>query len=373
MRPSANPFVVSGYHSPGHFCDRESELAWMMEQFDNERNAVLYSWRRMGKTSLIRHFFHHLQQQKKAEVVFADLLGTSSLADANKRIASAIVRQFGTLSKGLGAGLLKLVSSVGATLGVDPLTGMPEITFGLLSDQSVPASLEAMGQYLQSRKTPVVICIDEFQQIVNYQESSAEATFRTWMQEFPMVRFVFSGSHRQMMESMFSEASRPFYRSAQLLKLEALPADVYAEFIITRFKNAGKSIDERLVASIFEWTRLQTYYVQLVCNKLYARTTKVDQASLNDVLSEIIYQEVPLFSSYQHLFTAFQWKLLIAIAKTGEVENPLSQDFLGSHGFGAASSVSSALQALVKKEFVIVDNGKYTLHDTLLMRWLQNL
>ncbi|MEQ8415361.1 MAG: ATP-binding protein [Imperialibacter sp.] len=373
MRPSANPFIVSGYHSPEHFCDRAQELAWMMEQFDNERNTVLYSWRRMGKTSLIRHFFYHLNKNKKADAVFVDLLGTSTLGEANKRIATAIVHQLNDTSKGIGAGLLKFIGSIGATFGVDPLSGTPQVTFGLVPVQSVPSSLEAMGKYLEARKKPVTICIDEFQQVVNYQEEHAEATFRTWMQEFPMVRFVFSGSHRQMMESMFSEASRPFYRSAQMLKLEALPVAEYSDFISVRFRNTGKVIDTAFIDRIFEWTRRQTYYVQLICNKLYGRSNVVDQKVLDEVLAEIIYQEVPIFSTYQQLLTAFQWKLLIAIAKSEEVENPLSQEFLGKYGFGAASSVSSALQALTRKEFVIVNDGRHTLHDTLLMRWLQNL
>lgn len=42
MRKPANPFIVSGYHSPAYFCDREEDLAWLLEQFEYGRNAVLY-------------------------------------------------------------------------------------------------------------------------------------------------------------------------------------------------------------------------------------------------------------------------------------------------------------------------------------------
>ncbi|MEX2569325.1 MAG: hypothetical protein WD431_25505 [Cyclobacteriaceae bacterium] len=52
MRTPANPFVLSGYHSPAYFCNRMEELAWLEEQFRNERNAVLYAYRRMGKSAL---------------------------------------------------------------------------------------------------------------------------------------------------------------------------------------------------------------------------------------------------------------------------------------------------------------------------------
>ncbi len=373
MRKPANPFIVTGYHSPIYFCDRADELVWLREQYTNERNCVLYSWRRMGKTALVRHFFHQLKNEKSADGVFVDLLGTTSLAEANKRTVMAIINRFGELKKGLQPALRKLIGSIGATLGFDPLSGMPKITFGLLPVQSVLTSLEAIGGFLAEKKKPVIICIDEFQQVANYKETNAEATFRTWMQNFPMLRFIFCGSHRHMMISMFSEESRPFYRSAQVRQLDPLPQTTYAEFIISFFRKRKKNIAPSHIEHIFDWTRMQTYYVQLVCNKLFGKTNRVTDKLIEEVFEEIIHQEIPLFSSYQQLLTTFQWKLLGAIARAQELENPLSQTFLNEYGLGAASSVSSALQALVKKEFIIHHNGRYTLHDTLLMRWLQRL
>lgn len=372
MRKPANPFIVSGYHSPAYFCNRQTELAWLVEQFENERNAVLYSWRRMGKTALLKHFFNYLQQKNLGDGVFVDLLGTVNLQDANKRIASAIVQRFGEPS-GLGTKLLKLVGALGATVGIDPMSGTPQVTFGISQSSTVPASFDAIGNFLVERKKAVVICIDEFQQITNYEEPNAEAVFRTWMQNFPMIRFVFSGSHRGMMTSMFSEEARPFYRSAQLKGLDSLKPDVYARFIENHFTKSEKKIDSAQIEKIFAWTRMQTYYVQLICNKLFSKADTTSDSLLTEVTQEILQQEIPVFSVYQQLLTAFQWKLLVALAKSERVTNPLSQDFLNQNSLGAASSVSAALRTLEKKDFVIYENRYYTLHDTLLMRWLQRL
>jgi AAA+ ATPase superfamily predicted ATPase len=373
MRKPVNPFILSGYHSPRYFCDRESELTWLLEQFGNERNAVIHSWRRIGKTALLRHFFYHLELKKKAECVFVDLLGTASLNDANKRIASAIVQRFGEPKKPIGAGLMKLIGSLGATVGLDPFSGTPQVTFGLAPARSVSASMEAMGKFIAESKKPVVICLDEFQQVINYPEANAEAVFRTWVQDFPMVRFIFSGSHRNMMVSMFSEKARPFYRSAQIRQLDPLSHHVYEAFVRSHFKKAGKGINTGHINRVFEWTRMQTYYVQLVFNKVYGKAEQVTDELIDEVFSEIIQQEVPQFSNYQLLLTSFQWKLLVAIARAENVENPTSQSFLAGQGLGAASSVSAALRMLEKKEFVIYVQDKYTLHDTLLMRWLQRI
>jgi AAA+ ATPase superfamily predicted ATPase len=374
MRKPNNPFIITGYHSPAYFCDRDKELKWLGDQIKNERNVVLYSWRRMGKTALIRHFFNRIKNELKTEGVFVDLLGTTSITDANKRIASAIISQLGDLKRGIGQRLIKLMGAVGATLGVDPLSGMPVISFGLNTNQkSVSDSLEAIGTFLVDYKKPIVVCIDEFQQIVNYPEGNAEATFRTWAQNYPLIRFIFSGSHREMMISMFNERSRPFYKSAQILQLNELPADQYIEFIIKHFKKAGKKINPENIESIFNWTRLQTYYVQLVCNKLFGKSDNITEDVLDEVFKEIILQEAPLYSSYQQLLTTLQWKLLLALARDEEIENPYSQQFINRHQLGAASSVRRALEMLKEKEFVIDYQQKYFIHDTLLMRWLQQL
>lgn len=373
MRTPKNPFLLSGYHSPDYFCDRKAELSWLLDQFHNERNAVIYAHRRMGKTALIRHFFHHLEKKKQAQAIFIDLLGTTSMSEANKKLASAIVNQAGSLQGGIGKKMLTLLSSIGANIGMDPISGAPQVTFGLLQGPAVAQSMEAMGQYLKSLKRPVVIAIDEFQQVVNYSEDNAEAIFRSWTQEFPMIRFIFSGSHRHMMHTIFTDKNRPFYSSAQLLSLNPLDRSVYADFINNFFRKSKLKISSEILNQAFDWTRMQTYYVQLICNKLYGRAQNPDESLLNEIQQEILQQESPLFGTYQQLLTDFQWKTLKAIAIAESVANPTSQEFLANHQLGAASSVSTALNTLVKKEFVVQQEGYYSLHDTLLMRWLQQL
>ena len=373
MRRRVNPFVLSGYHSPAYFCNRETELAWLQDQFDNERNAVIHSWRRIGKTALLKHFFHNLEKNTKARCLFVDLLGTTDLLAANKKIAEAVVQKFGDPDS-FGKRILKMISAIGATLGVDEYSGTPQLTFGLGAHrQPMQHSLDAIGKFLSEGETPIVVCLDEFQQIVNYPEENSEAVFRTWVQNFPSIRFVFSGSHRHMTISMFSETARPFYRSAQVLSLSSIEEQKYSKFITAFFTKGGKKISGENIAQIFKWTRVQTYYVQLVCNKLYGRSNEVTVEIMHEVFEEIIQQEIPVFSSYQNLFTAYQWKVLVAIAKAEYTKKPLSRGFIDAYDLGAASSVKTALKSLESKEFIIADVQGLTIQDTLLMRWLQRL
>lgn len=373
MKKRENPFILAGYAGPAYFCDRQKENDWLEEQYKNDRNVVLHSWRRMGKTSLIMHFFNIKEKQGKTDCIFIDLLGTSTFPQAIKKIAEAVVFKYGSMQRGISNVLGKLISGIGASLSFDPLTGLPQLDVNYSGSPEPEYSLQVIGEFLASQKKAVVVAIDEFQQIVNYDDRIAEATFRAWAQQFPSIRFIFSGSHRHMMMSIFSEANRPFYRSAQLLGLEPIPEQEYLKFILAKFKHAGKNISPEQVKVIFGWTRNQTYYVQLACNKLYGMTDNVVDKQLQQVFDEMIQQEIPLFSSYQQLLTSLQWKLFKAIAKEGGVENPMSQAFLSNYNLGAASSVNSAIQILTKKEIVIYWENMYQLHDTLLLRWLQRL
>jgi uncharacterized protein len=373
MRAPKNPFLLIGYHSPKYFCDRKVEFSWMEEQVLNERNMVFYAHRRMGKTVLIRHFFYHLEKKKQASTLFIDLFGTATIEEVNKKIASAIIQKFGEFKGGIGQRMLNLLSALGATIGLDPLSGTPQVSLSLNSPIATEKSLEVLGEFLMQEKKPIIIAIDEFQQILHYPEKNVEAVFRSWVQALPMIRFIFSGSHRRMMQSMFTDQSRPFYNSAQLYDLQAIDRDEYEAFIQGFFATSSSKMDKVIIQDIFEWTRMQTYYVQLLCNKLYAKQQMVDPELLAEVKHEMVQQEAPVFSSYLELFTDTQWKVLKAIALEEKVQSPQSQEFVKIHNLGAASSVATALKVLLTKGFVVYEQQQYQLHDTLLMRWIQSL
>ena len=371
QRTPKNPFLLSGYHTPKYFCDRKEELDWFNEQLLNERNIVLHANRRIGKSVLIQHLFYHLESGKNTDSIYVDMLGTTNLQSANERIGKAIIDKYGNLKKGIKATLLNLVSALGATFSLDPSSGIPQVTFSSNANHSFEQSLSVVGDFLKSQKKTIVICLDEFQEICNYPEKEAEALFRTWSQNYPMIRFIFSGSHQHLMQVMFTDKSRPFYRSAQLKSLDVINETEYSKFIKRHFSQNKKNINHSIIDQILLWTKSQTYYVQMVCNKLYSYQNP-DENLLKDIFRETIEQEISIFSTYQRLLTTFQWKLLVAVAKKENVKNPLSKEFINRFALGTPSSVSTALKKLVNTELIIQRNG-YEVQDVLLMRWLQTL
>lgn len=373
MKSPTNPFVITGYLGKSYFCNRESELAQLKSHVENERNIVLYAWRRLGKSALIHRLFEELSESDEYETIYVDLLATQTIEEAIQAISAAIFEKYGKTKSGFSQSVQNLLAALGATLKFNSLTGLPEVTLRIHQPEAIKDSLKSLGEFLQTRKKKVIIAIDEFQQISSYENQPGEAVFRTWIQQIPQIRFIFSGSHRTMMEAMFTETKRPFYQSAVLESLGPIELEAYAGFIQYFFSEAGKKINMESIQSLYDWSRGQTFTVQLICNRLFGDYTSVEKSDLQIIFRQILEQQKVIFSNYQKILTRTQWTVLKTVAQEEPLSNPYSKEFVQKYNLGAVSSVRTALKALEKSELVIKDEEHYLVHDVQLARWLGSL
>jgi hypothetical protein len=124
----------------------------------------------------------------------------------------------------------------------DALSGEPKLSFAFQTDAQRRYSLKALLEFLEHRPTRVIVAIDEFQQIREYEGLSMEALLRTHIQPLTNVQFIFSGSKKHTMAEMFTAENSPFYESASLYTLEKIDREVYARFIGEQFAAQKKSI-----------------------------------------------------------------------------------------------------------------------------------
>ncbi len=185
-------------------------------------------------------------------------------------------------------------------------------------------SLDEIFQYLASADKPCIVAIDEFQTIIDYPEQNVEALLRTYIQDCNNARFIFSGSKRHMMGEMFSSPARPFYQSASTLSLKPIPLDSYTSFIRNHFEQGGLQIETDAISYIYEKFEGTTWYIQKICNELYAMAEQNNPCSIKDVDVAINYAIEEKDDTYQDLLarlSAKQKALLIALQEKDIITN----------------------------------------------------
>ena len=331
-----NPFVVYGYKGAEYFCDRQKETEKMISTLHNERNITLVAPRRMGKTGLIHHVFHQMEEQYEGvKCFYLDIFATKNLEQMVQLMASEII------------GKLDLKPSEGRE------------------------SMKRIFEYLKQSGKRCYIAIDEFQQILSYPEDGVEAMIRSYIQFLPNVYFVFSGSQQHMMQEMFLSANRPFFQSSLVLSLPCIEEPVYREFANRLLSSQHRLINESTFSYIYQQSDSVTWYMQAILHGIYEHeSSEITKSLVEEVIQELIEEQAMAYQNYCAWLTENQQMLLLAIASESLVSSPLSQQFISTHHLPATSSVKTALKALVDKQLVSKTPKGYLVSDRFFAKWL---
>lgn len=367
-----NPFLTYGYNGPEYFCDRVEETKRLTSLLVNGNHVALISPRRMGKTGLIRHCFAQQELQKNYYLFFVDIYATKSLAELAYELGRAILSVLKSKERKAWERFIQIAGSLRTGITFDAL-GQPSWNLEIGDIQSPKISLDEIFQYLKSADKPCIIAIDEFQTIMDYPEQNTEALLRTYIQECNNAWFVFSGSKRHMMGEIFSSPARPLYQSASTISLKPISLDAYTPFIIKHFEQGGKNILPDTIQYIYEKFEGTTWYIQKICNELYAMTGPDHICDSYDADTAINYAVEEKDDTYQDLMvrlSARQKTLLLALAHSGKNVQPTSGEFIKKYHLNSASAVQRSLAALQKKDIITNSNGQYYIYDYFLYYWM---
>jgi AAA+ ATPase superfamily predicted ATPase len=364
-----NPFIISSYKDPEYFCDRERETAQLIDAIANDRNMVITSLRRMGKTGLIRHVFHKLNKSRDYYLFYIDIDHTDSLNDFVNKLANSLLR---IPKKSFYERALDFLKQFRPVITFNPVTNQPEVDFRQEGARQDEVNIESLFTYIDKLNRKVIIAVDEFQRITSYENERVEAFLRSHIQHLNNVRFIFSGSSRHLLRSMFSDHSRPFYQSAGFMELGRLDKSTYTDFVEYHFRITGREINRNDIGSCIDWSDNHTFYMQYLFNMIWGSGIKnLSSDDIHDVMEELLQSRDPLYSNYRRLLTSNQFQLLRAIALEKEVEHPNSMGFIRGHNLGSISTVNSALKVLMDKELVYYEDGHYQLYDVFQSQWFR--
>lgn len=371
-----NPFILSGYKSAKYFCNRKDETKKLISAVNNGRNVTMFSLRRMGKTGLIYHLFDKLSKQDNYSLIYCDLFQTQNVNEFVQLFSNVVLKSLVSKPEQFYKNTIELFKSIRPKISADTITGQPYIEFSLDKKNDLTPALSELTGFIKEKsgKQKIIIAFDEFQQIAEYPEQKTEAVLRAFVQELPDVRFIYSGSRKHLLYSIFSDTTRPFYQSSEVMNLNRINRNEYSEFIQEKFSEVNINITNDAINFILDYTKQYTYYVQLLCNKLFSSYTNnitIDDAA--NTADSILEESESYYTEIKNYVTVLQWNILKAIAKEGGIRSITSMSFINKYGLTAPSSVSTAVKILQEKELIYFENGIYYVYDLFFSKWLEKL
>lgn len=371
-----NPFVIGNYAGEHYFCDRVSESKELIDNILNNRNIVLVSNRRIGKTGLICHCFEHPEIKKNYNIFFIDILATASLQEFVFALGKEIIKNLKPKSKKFIDYMKNIFVSLRGGFKIDALTGEPSIELTLGGIDSPETTLDEIFKYLNASDKPCIVAIDEFQQIGKYPETNVEALLRTKIQHCPNCNFIFAGSEADMLINMFNSPEKPFYKSATFMQIGKIDSEKYVDFAIRLFEEAKKNISKEFVETAYNSVDGVTLYIQFIMNELYqitAQHKEVTQELYDTAMANLLHKQSFVYTNVLSDMTTNQREILYALAMEGNAAEVTSSSFIAKYNLKSSSSVQSSLKGLIAKRIVVKENGNYVISDRLFKLWLMTM
>jgi uncharacterized protein len=373
---ASNPFRYGPIALDDSFADRDSEVDELATDALNGQDVVVFAPRRFGKTSLVHRTAQRLTT-KKALVAEVDLWVTPTKEKLAARLAREIADILGI------SGKAREIARVFGGLRIRPTVTVEDdgsfaFTFAAGHtaedvDDTLERLFRMLGETAASRNRPVVLILDEFQEIVEI-DSGLTKLMRSVFQEQPEVAHIYLGSKRHMMRQIFNDENEPFWRSAKQTELDVIPPDLFAPYAHARFEDTGKRLAPDACARALELTGGHPYATQELLYFLWEGTPPGKAATLSTIdaaLDATLRSEHSHFSLIWEGVSSAQKRVLQALAQESP-GRPLSSDYQRRHALPATPTVQTALTALERGELVKrARRGEYQIAEPFLTEWVQ--
>ena len=376
---ASNPFVYGEVVTATAFADREHERERLARDLAEGQKVFLISPRRYGKSSLVRDVMKTLAA-RRILTVEVTVAASSSYVGFLEAYTRALLSA-DTPASGLRRWTSELLKTVRPELRFDAQpAGQPRfsLTFPAVRSARDAARLATEvfalpARIAAARGQRMAIALDEFQTIAAFDGASVEHALRSAVQDQRSVGYVFAGSEPSLMERMLTPR-RPFYKAGPVVRLGKIDDDVFADFVERRFAASGIRAQDGLGAAIIELAENVPYDVQRLAHETWddVRAAGRKTAGLEDLhltLGRMLNEQHTVFEESWQRLTLTQRAVLRAIVlETGR--ELLSAGVRVRHRLPGASSVQSALAALVRQDIVMKDQGRYLVNDSLYREWM---
>ena len=368
------PFIFGKLAQDDSFTDRTNETARLVTNFKALINTILISPRRWGKSSLVHKAADIAEKEDSGlRICMVDLFNVRTEEQFYMTLAQSIIASTATKWEEALANATRFLSRFvpKVSLAGDP---MSEITVDLNMEElrrSPDEILDLAEKIAGEKRIRIMVCIDEFQNIANFEESLAfQRKLRAHWQQHQNVSYCLYGSKRHMMLEVFTDYSMPFYKFGDMMFLDKIKTPEWVVFICRRFKETGKNIDEDTCKEIISLTDNHPYYVQQLSQQVWLRTESMATLeTVREAHSDIVAQLSLMFDNVTQTLTNGQICLLKAMS-AGE-KNISSKAVMDKYHLSSPTMISRARKALVERDILDYISGVYSFQDPIYAYWLK--
>ncbi|MGB7219573.1 MAG: hypothetical protein WBD07_12290 [Vicinamibacterales bacterium] len=374
-----NPFVYGEVVPLSAFANRVAELDRLVGDLAAGQKVFLISPRRYGKSSLVRRALVAMAKQGAltVEVTVSSYSSYVAFLEGYARAIVSAETKWDRARTWLREVIRSAKAEVQYSPGAAPL-GSISVSFpGVRSERDQSRLAQEVfalpARLAEERRRRVVVALDEFQGIAEFNGGSVEHAMRAAVQHQREVGYVFAGSEPSLMERMLGP-KRPFYRAGPVIRLEKIPADEFAAFIDTRFTRSGMRAEPGLGTAIVELAGNLPYDVQRLAHETWdeVRAAGRRRATLDDLhlaLRRLLTEHQMMFEALWQRLKVAQRSVLRAVVLE-EGQGLLSVEVRERHRLGGASTVQYALGALVRDDVIGREGDRYVVVDSLLREWV---
>jgi len=349
-----------------YFVDREKEINELRSAMLSGQHVVLFSPRKIGKTSLIKETFRRTEE---AICIHLDLWQVTSTYSLGKEIINSVVNKTYSSIEKLGHDLKDLFKSLRPKISID-IEGRIGVELEKGEEEEVlKEALNFPEKVARKKGRKLIIAFDEFQEIEHLDGLELEKIFRSILQHHENVSYIFAGSERSLINIIFGAKERPFYRFAKHIELEPIDREILVRFVVNKFAESGKRIDKDAARWIVEFSGGIPYYVQHICHEVWYMSE--EEAKKELVEKSIEERILPGLSSgfeviWKGLKSEGQRKLLIGIANEKQPQI-YSQRFIEKYDLKSPGHVRKAIKSL--QGVGLIEEGR--IWDIFFREWVR--
>ena len=353
------------------FCDREEIRKIILHNIAGCRHTILASPRRYGKSSVAEKAI--LESNLPFETIDLFVAKDAKIIEHNvtksvRRLISKVISTPEQIFHLIKDSLKHLRPKIEiGTNGVN-------VEFELVSSDvatNILDVLSALDLILQRRKIKVIIFFDEFQQIGQLAKGmSIEGAIRHIAQETKNIVFIFSGSNRHLLTTMFDDSNRPLYKLCEQIDLKRINEQNYKAFLNNAAQTAWrKNLDKSTLNAIFSLTERHPYYMNALCAKLWLKEAPPKEQDVYNTWKQYVLSERSRTIAELEKISSTQYHIMNDIAH-GQTQNFTSREYLKKTGF-LSSTIAKALAQLERKDYLYKVADEYFIIDPLLKTSLQ--